>query len=358
MKVAFRCDGSVLIGTGHVMRCLALADALYQSGHEVVFIYRHMTNALKNILKERGFGTYSLLQDNAVVVTSTVEKHTPDKSKQENPYLHWLGVSEEQDAADTLQVLNSIQVDWLIVDHYALTLDWHQTIKTSGCQLLIIDDLDRPYAGDLSLDPNKVDDFHRLSGPQYALIHSRFSQHAQALPARSKLSRVLIFFGGIDSGNITSIALHGLMPLLEQQPLILDVVVGKQNPNIDTVKTLCDHPNIQLYIQTDQMPELMASADLFIGAAGSANWERCVMGLPAVLCTLADNQKVIAEQSQQHDSALYLGEGEAVEGEDFNQAVQSLMQNNSRVQQLSINAQNLCDGHGCRRVIAVMENMR
>lgn len=50
----FRCDASVRIGSGHVMRCLTLADELKKKGVNTVFISRELKGNLFNIIRERG----------------------------------------------------------------------------------------------------------------------------------------------------------------------------------------------------------------------------------------------------------------------------------------------------------------
>lgn len=112
MKIVFRCDASLQIGTGHVMRCLTLANALSQQGAECHFICREHTGHLINVIQQRGHQTYSLPIESG-------SQHQ-EKEDSELAYADWLGSTQQKDAELCRDFLQVLQPDWLIVDHYAL----------------------------------------------------------------------------------------------------------------------------------------------------------------------------------------------------------------------------------------------
>jgi UDP-2,4-diacetamido-2,4,6-trideoxy-beta-L-altropyranose hydrolase len=100
------------------------------------------------------------------------------------------------------------------------------------------------------------------------------------------------------------------------------------------------------------MAERMCLADLSIGAAGSTSWERCCLGLPAVLVILAENQRLIGEALEQGGSVLLLEESYITK--QLDKITSRLLDSDTGLRQLSSNAANICDGGGCVRIVATM----
>src|SRR5688572_29117437 len=105
MRVAIRADASSVMGTGHVRRCLSLAEALRQAGAHVEFITRALGIDSAAKIQSAGFPVHLLSAP-----AGSVQDSNP-------PHADWAGVSWQQDAEDTIRALR--KADWVVVDHYA-----------------------------------------------------------------------------------------------------------------------------------------------------------------------------------------------------------------------------------------------
>jgi UDP-2,4-diacetamido-2,4,6-trideoxy-beta-L-altropyranose hydrolase len=280
------------------MRCLTLAEELSDSGAEVRFISRAHPGNLNGLIREKGFQCFELPETPAI---ETSEQWVQVSRSQ---YATWLGVSQQQDAQETIEALGGERADWLIVDHYGLDEDWETLLRPHATKIMVIDDLaDRRHDCDLLLDQNffindekRYDDLvppscTKLLGPKYALLRMEFREARKNLKERTgEVKRVLVFFGGSDPENYTGLAIEALSAP-ELLHLHVDVVIGAQNPNrIEVEKLGQDRPGTMLHIQASNMAELMSKADLAIGAGGSTTWERLYLGLPGIVIPIAKNQ--------------------------------------------------------------------
>jgi len=351
MKVAIRVDASKQIGTGHFVRCLALADALRQQGNEIQFVCRHMQGNMTDMIFAHGHG-FVILQ------------YAPDDRGTDN--LHhsfWLGTSQSVDAHETLHVLSDKKYDWLIVDHYALDSKWELTLRPAAEMLFVIDDLaDRRHNCDLLLDQNyfaematrysgKVPETCQLLlGPKYALLRDEFQQRHKHIVFRAGLvKRILVFFGGIDAKNLTLLTIESLV-IINSMNIHVDVVIGRQHPSIVKIESLCFRYGFTCHVQTDQMAELMANADLAIGAGGTAIWERCCMALPSLVIALAQNQIVVSRELDRYGACIYLGSSDAVSQQEILHAIADILNNDDHLKKLSQKSYSLVDGKGVKRV--------
>lgn len=355
-KIAIRVDASVLIGTGHFMRCLTLADALKKHGTDVCFISRHLPEHLCEMLVNNGHRYKKL-----ATVTNTV-------SSEETAYSNWLGTSQVVDAHHTLSALAEDVWDWLIVDHYALDARWEMIIRPQVKNILVIDDIaNRPHDCDVLLDQNYYPDMESrytekvpdhcmlLLGPQYALLRDVFKHLRQDIsPRTGKVRAILVFFGGIDLDNCTERTIDALSTVSSAK-LKIDVVIGKQHPNRIAIEEKCLHLGFACHVQTERMAELMAAADLAIGAGGSACWERCSLGLPSLLITVADNQREIVAGLDQLQACLSIGDL-AISSDTISRHLKKIMDNPELLNTLSKNAYALVDGAGALRVCMEMNS--
>lgn len=355
MKIAIRVDTSVQIGTGHFMRCLTLANALKQRGAQIRFISRDLPEHLSSMLLTKG---HEFLLLDSVPNNMDLD---------ELAHAHWLGVSQAQDAADSIQTLSDELWNWLIVDHYALDARWESAMRSSARQIMVVDDLaDRHHDCDVLLDQNFYADMQTrytgkvpahcqlLLGPRYALLRDEFRQlHEQIKPRSGPVKRVLVFFGGIDAGNYTGCAIDALSKI-NFADLHVDVVIGSQHPCREQIKAACAQHEFICHIQTDKMAELMAAADLAIGAGGSASWERCCLGLPALLVALADNQIDIAKALDLIGASIYVGTLKTASAPIMRSAIASLLSAQDQLKMLSEKSYMLVDGLGVDRVCQEM----
>ena len=310
MKIAFRADASLQIGTGHAMRCLTLADALRERGAQSTFICRPHAGHLLDLIQQRGHTAKSLSPADYASTTPADPTHA-----------NWLGTDWASDAAQTQQALADQVVDWLVVDNYALDRRWEQSMRPHSRRIMAIDDLaDRPHHCDLLLDQNlgrKAKDYgglisshtQALIGPAYALLRPEFAEwreHSLLRRAQPELKNLLITMGGVDHDNATGQVLDALTRCRLPTDLRITVIMGPTAPWLAQVQAQAaamPHPT-QVLAGVTNMAQLMAESDLCIGAAGGTSWERCCLGLPTIQLVLAANQKEAALALTEKSAAL------------------------------------------------------
>lgn len=354
MKIAFRVDASSQIGTGHFMRCVTLADALKQREAQIRFISRHLPEHFRDLLatKEHQFMPLD---------SSSKEAITGDLS-----YAHWLGTSQHADAQESIHVLSDQEWDWLVVDHYALDVRWESALRRMAKNILVIDDIaDRQHDSDVLLDQNFYADMETryigkvpahcrlLLSPRYALLREEFRQMREQITLRTGLvKRILVFFGGVDADNYTARVIEALAST-GRYGLHVDVVIGTQHPNRDQIKSACVGYGFVCHVQTNRMAELMASADLAIGAGGSASWERCCMGLPALTFSTANNQRPLVEEAALR-GLLYAPLFQFGVASSCELHLKALLDNPHLLQLISRRGLESVDGLGVQRVLRTM----
>jgi len=312
MRFVFRTDASTKMGSGHVMRCLTLAEELKKYGSDITFISRAHEGNLNGLISDKGMKVAELSAPDSC--------SAPVGNGCSDDYAEWLGVTQEQDARESINALGKTIPDWLIVDHYDLDESWEKTIRPHVKKIMVIDDLaNRPHECDLLLDQNYYQEKNRyqrlvpktcpqLLGPKYILFRKEFSiARKSLLPRNGKVRRILIFFGSSDPTNETTKALETLQQL-DLQGIKIDVIIGNNNqciPEIERLTLLT--PNAKLYIQTNNMAELIAAADLAIGSGGSSIWERHLLGLPTITIITADHQIEVMESVEYFKTIWNLG---------------------------------------------------
>lgn len=288
----------------------------------------------------------------------------PYRSGATPPHSPWLGVTLEQEIAECRDVLLAqAPFDWLIVDHYALDSAWETAMSDLSRRMMVLDDLaDRPHRCTVLLDQNLQSrpdryapllpaDCRRLLGPSFAMLRPRFSELRQARPTGAgAIHRLLIFMGGNDPENFTGRILEALDASQWPPSLQIDIVIGAGNPHHGTISAACAKlSGTRLHVQTARMAELMADADLMIGSPGTTTWERCCVGLPAVLLSIADNQRENGTLVARQRAALYLGEASAASIFRLQQLLPRLVKRPGLIKRMSARARALVDGQGTRR---------
>lgn len=333
------------------MRCFTLADALKSQGACIRFVSRNLPAHLSEMLKAKGMDFVALPNEIAGELGGDLA------------HSQWLGASQAQDAHATVQALSDKQWDWIVVDHYALDARWESAVSESTKKILVIDDIaDRKHDCDVLLDQNFYSDMQsrydgkvpahcvKLLGPRYALLRDEFRQlRARVKPRTGEVEKILVFFGGVDADNYTGLALDALATLANKA-IKIDVVIGAQHPCREQIQQACDARGYECHVQTTRMAELMAESDLAIGAGGSASWERCCLGLPALLVALAENQVDIAEALHSIGACAYLGTKGNVNSLDIQRAIINLLDMHDQLEMISRHAFSLVDGMGVDRV--------
>ena len=333
-----RADASPTIGGGHVHRCLSLAEALRSRGWRCVLAAREETAAVVPLPDWLG----------RVVLT---------------------GAAEEEPEA--MRASLPAGADLLIVDHYGRSAAWEGRCRPWARRMLVIDDLaDRPHDCDLLLDQaaGRVEgDYRRLVpehcrlllGPRVAILRPAFaSLREQALSRRRTPGRrLLVNFGAADPDGLGGRILAALAAIGE--PFDLDLVCGASVEHLPRLRRLAaDLPgDVAVHGQVGDMAGLMARADLAIGAGGSASWERCALGLPAVILTLAENQAQNARTLAEAGAVLSMGfPAPGQEDRTARQAL-DLLKDGAALSAMAERAAALCDGLGAGRVCDAIDSL-
>ena len=338
MKLIIRTDASVAIGLGHVMRCLALAQAWHDRGGECMFAMAKSTTAVHQRLRAEGFETYT--------VTGTAGG--PGDGRQ------IIGLSRERNAG------------WIAVDGYHFDVEYHKRLRDAGLKLLLIADQANAAhcVADIVVNQNshacdgmyaKHEPYTQLLlGPRYALLRREFRSWEKWKRAIAPIGRkVLVTMGGSDPENITSLVIRAL-GLLNVE-FEARVVAGGSNPHIAQLKSLVSQTShIELHTDSSNISELMAWADVGISGAGSTCWEICLLGLPAILIDLAENQRPIAEDLDKKDVAIHAGSGQEIIPEQLAARLEQLFLSTDLRAAMSLRGRELVDGRGASRVVSAM----
>lgn len=357
--VTFRTDASTDIGTGHVMRCLTLADALREQGATCRFISRDHPGHLLQAIRGRGY----------VATALPAQKDTQQTSPSDSPgHVQWLGATWEQDADQTLSALAGTRPDWLVVDHYTLEARWERALRAHCRALMCIDDLaDREHNADLLVDQNlgrRGGDYEALvpdgctvlAGTSYALLRPEFqSLRVTSLERRRhcRLEQVFIALGGVDKDNVTSEILGALPSCDLPTECRIVVAVGAQAPwaaHVREAAARLPWP-CTVHVDAENVAQLMAESDLAIGAAGTMAWERCSLGLPTLTVVLAANQRAGARALARIGAAIPLEM--PISGSGLRDAL-AQMQEPSVLARMQQAATGVTDGAGAHRVVAEM----
>lgn len=359
MRVVFRCDASIQIGTGHVMRCLTLADALIAKSTECYFVCREHEGHLLEVIKQRGHQAYSL----------PFEGDMENSSKGGIKLLHanWLGATQQEDAQQCIDIIKLIEPDWLIVDHYAIDIVWEKTLRPYCKKLMVIDDLaDRAHDCDILLDQNYLPSYrnryeklisentNKLLGPSYALLRDEFRELRRSennINDRVR-PRILINFGGIGNFELLSNVIEVINNV---DSFNYYIITGKIKPEeICELRKSISNPNIMMVDYTSEMPKLMIESEYALGASGSTVWERFCLGLNSALVQMASNQSPLLRFLEANDLVDDLGDYRSLSITSLSLFFANLDLNNEKYLNRKKEIMNLIDGNGTNRVAKVI----
>jgi UDP-2,4-diacetamido-2,4,6-trideoxy-beta-L-altropyranose hydrolase len=352
LNLVVRADANSIIGTGHLMRCIALAQAWQERGGHVTFLSHCQSEALQRRVIKEGFEFVF------------VERPHPDP-------------------ADLKQVLDRLQnfrngsgMPWLVLDGYHFDSDYQRSIREAGSRLVVIDDYNHlsNYHADILLNQNigaelipYICDLKtlKLFGPKYALLRTEFLSWKNKIQKQSEdPRRVIVTLGGADHDNITLKVLRALLQT-RLNGFGIDVIVGPANPNIKELefeiqcarKASVPLTNSIQLLYSINMPEIMAMADVAISAGGSTCWELCFFGKPFLVLITAENQRGIAHGLDKVGSAICLGWHQDVTINQIQTNLESLLNDIQGRRELSIKGRKIVDGQGRNRVLdAVYSN--
>lgn len=366
MDIAIRVDASQKIGTGHVMRCLALAQELRHKGARVIFVCRKHPGDMCDTLESEGFEALRMdvEQENDI-------KNNEDAGSKKNfnqpAHAEWLRVHQDTDARQAIEALQKDKPwDWLVVDHYALDHRWESRLRQVTEKIMVIDDLaDRHHDCDFLLDQNYFQEpgkrykrllpekCQTLLGPKYALLRPEFRQARQFCRMRGNgVDRVLVYFGGNDPENLTGMALEALN-CPELSHLLVELVAGSNNQHLECLKNqVPKRPGTRFHVQPKYFTELLLRADLCIGAGGITTWERLCLGLPSIVITVAENQEAFTAELDKDKCVIWIGKSQNM-GVDQIRTSLIKITNNLNEKTLLL-PPDMVDGKGTERVAAEM----
>jgi UDP-2,4-diacetamido-2,4,6-trideoxy-beta-L-altropyranose hydrolase len=341
MRVAFRADASRWIGHGHVMRCLALADALHDSGAVCRFFCLAEEGNLLGEIRARGHEVVSVdamqADDGAEWVTTGIENWRPH---------------------------------WLVVDHYALDARWESRMAASTDHIVVIDDLvnrdhacallvDQTFGRDAMAYRSRVPGHCRvLAGAEYALLRPAFAllrQESLALRRTPSLHHILVSVGGVDADDAAGRVLHALASVVLPSDLTISVALTSAAPHLLALRARAARMphRTKIVVDAPDMPRLLMSADLAIGAGGTSSWERCCLGIPTIVLALVENQRGVAKALHDAGAALWIEDMAALDTR-LSAALRDLA-SPAALSAMSLFASQVTDGRGAARVIAAME---
>jgi UDP-2,4-diacetamido-2,4,6-trideoxy-beta-L-altropyranose hydrolase len=336
-----RADAGVAMGTGHVMRMIALAQAWQDKGGNVVFLSAELTPALVDRLKSEHF----LVQEVDAVS----------------------GSSEDLKITSSAIAGFGDDVAFVALDGYQFNADFQIGIKNAGARLLVMDDYGHAsfYHADVVLNQNVTaceamyanrSSYTRLLlGTQFTLLRREFLKYRGLWRVVSAPPRkVLVTLGGTDPANFT----QRIIEVLAEENLHVKAVVGGSNPHLESLRQCVERIRnkpacIELLVNPQDMPELIYSADLAFAAGGSTVWELFFLGLPSVLFKTTDNQSGVTEYLARHGLAIV-----PESGTDPREALKSLVASPCMTKEIletiSTRCSKVVDGYGCERVIGEM----
>ncbi len=336
-QIVMRADANARMGTGHLMRCLALAQAWRGAGGGVTFLTATDSSMLQDRLKAEGMAVNRL---------ST------------NP-------GSFNDALQTATTARQVNASWIVLDGYQFDGSYQQALNDDGLHLLFVDDYAHAdhYYADLVLNQNSYaheglyvnrESYTRLLlGTRYALLRQEFLKWRgwnRKISAQAR--KILITLGGGDPENVTARVVEAVGQI-KLAGLEVIVVTGSNNPNFAALQNSIrnDTSDMRLKQNVTDMPELLAWSDLAVSAGGSTCWELAYMGLPAVVLVLAENQKDIAADLDRAGVVISLKQHTEVALEHLAGTIFRLIEDHELRQKMSRQGRELVDGQGSARVV-------
>lgn len=335
--LVIRSDANTLIGIGHMMRCLALAQAWKNRGGNSIFVLSAEALELEARLESEGMEVFKISAQ----------------------------PGSAEDAVQTTALAKKGKANWIVVDGYHFGRDYQGSIKEAGSKVLYIDDngnADHYYA-DIVLNQNihaheglyrNREPYTRLLlGSRYIMLQRDFlnwQKWKRDIPEVGR--KVLVTLGGSDPENVTMKVIQALREG-NVNHIELAIVIGPSNPHLEMIRNELSHAPFayRLLPSVGNMPELMAWADIAVSAGGSTCWELAFMGLPNLILFFAENQRAVAEILDKEVMAVNLGYHKIVKSDKIIQTLKEILRAKEIRALMSMRGRNLVDGQGSHRVI-------
>lgn len=335
-----RADASIAMGTGHVMRCLALAQAWQDAGGRACFAMADSTAAIRARVAAEACDVADIAAEGGTAA----------------------------DAFQTVEFAKENKCEWAALDGYQFGEEYQRALKEGGLRVLFLDDYghSKKYVADLvlnqntsasaSLYENRNSDTRLLLGPRYCLLRREFGawrNWKREIPNIGR--RVLVTMGGSDPENVTASAIDALAGV-EVEGLEAVVVVGGSNPHADVLGRMAAESGKKIRVLRDvsDIAERMAWADVAVSSAGTTCWELCLLALPSILVDVAENQTALATEMGRRGYAIHIGRPKQLSVSKLTAQIESLARDESRRREFSIRCLELVDGRGAERVVLAM----
>lgn len=340
-KLLVRADSSPEIGSGHVMRCLALSKAWQFSGGDVTFAFAEMLPALRLRLQGEGIDVMEIEGE----------------------------PGSDEDMKQTGDFANRVHPEWMVVDGYRFPPTYYQRFRQTGLPCLAIDDDGRfhQYCADVVLNQNASanEAMYRcrqpytklLLGSSFVLLRPEFTRVRPEHEIPSVARKLLVTMGGSDPENVTMKVVQALIEIAGGE-VEIRVVLGAGYRHLAELRALVSSLSASIFLEENppDMVPLMAWADLAISAAGGTCWELAYMGVPAVVIAISGDQQGIAQTMEARGAAHSLGCHRDVAASQILAIVRDLMNNSQRRSDMSSAGRRLVDGLGPKRVVEFLQN--
>ena len=357
MKIVFRVDASIQMGTGHVMRCLTLADALKNQGAQCYFICREHPGNLMSLIVQRGHHVDSL-----PYIEASQQLKQPNYAS-DLAHSSWLGATQKEDANLCVSIVKSLQPNWLIIDHYALDIRWEQELRPYCRQLMVIDDLaDRQHDCNILIDQNYLPAYEqrydklvsqntkKLLGPSFVLLRNEFKKLRKERfgQLHGATDQILINFGGVGNYSLLSKVIEAINFFQKKSFYIISgkLEVGQF---LQLEKSI-SYSKIEMVETSNSIASLMSQSLYAIGACGSTVWERFYLGLNSGLVEMAENQAPLLSYLTEMNLIDNLGSFKVLTAKEFLGFLQNLDLNDQKYKCRRSEIMNLIDGEGAQRV--------
>ncbi len=330
-----RADVGPAVGTGHVMRTAALAMAYKKIGGEATIACNStLPGGLKSRLERQGISVVTL-----------------------DP------TSKIDDAIQTRQLAEHLEADWIVTDGYGYDDEYQHILKLSLAKLMVIDDFGHGShrMADLVLNQNIYSDGSEYSlvpseqvicGSRFVLLRNEFKNIKPNSNVSKFAKRILLTFGGADEHDFTADCLRVLGQTKSAQSFQVDVVLGACNPNAAQLKILSKTLPFatRIHRNVDRMSILMKQSDMAITAGGSTCYELARCGVPAIVVSLAENQRAVARSFSEHECMQWLGDAKSFSDDELSEAIENLANSAKRRRDMIKNGESIVDGNGAERI--------
>ena len=333
--VFIRADANEQIGSGHVMRCLAIAKELLNIGEEVLFITADNKGDI--LIQQGGFESICMHSD-------------------------WTDM--ESELKDLRNCIVRYKPRLLLIDSYYVTKEYFEKLHGLSA-LAYIDDLNSAcwkvdllinyniFAMALDYSSYRARKTKLLLGPRYVPLRKEF-QNLVFCENRDKVKNIFVSAGGSDPERVTEKFLEYICGEKEFENIDFHFVVGALNPRLESIKNKARTvKNVLLHINERHMGDLMQSCDIAVAAAGTTLYELCACGVPTITYTLADNQLVAAEEFNKQEIMINVGDcrGNLQLFEILKQVLQKMINHAEMRKKISQRMRQCVDGKGVRRLV-------